>query len=399
MRSTTLRLSTFICSLALVGWLVFGKNWDASSVASVVSFILAGIWALVDVISVEPQEESSLTRTTLASRLLGAFIFAWKTVRNFGALLLLIVLGLSVAALKDVSAAISAHEKLETQEQVEVWATSLQTAVIASVALLVCLFVYAAWKFKSTRFSEARFTLMKDLLLEVREIRSGHKDGWEAAIKQAEELALSSLHSLLEQSVWRGLRRVAARVTRRHACTRVELLAWSSEDSAFRLKRSYHAKDFPNRALQAHKIIQEEYKAARFDPREFDRRVAIAKGARPRGWKDRFMNQDDRSGFTSAAGYVAATGEVLFVNDVNRCLVYDETAYEMLRSRGFTLKEISWNVVESFIACPVAGEPGTIPEVLFVSSNVPSAFVPEDREIVIAVAQLLSIATRKRRIT
>ncbi|HEV8240426.1 MAG TPA: GAF domain-containing protein [Thermoanaerobaculia bacterium] len=389
-----LKLLIIVAALAGVAAAYYFLDFGIASSASVVSVIVMAIWAGLEFIyaSLGDTEEIVESIPPLGHRL---FHSLYRGVRLGVLFLLAITIAYGWLTLVRIQTAAIVHTQPAVRHRVLVWLLRVNFALAAALTLLILASAYAWWKFRSTRFAESRLGAQKDTLIALQDLRTKHT--WEEAVTQAQNLLTRHLSVALTLSSWDWLIGRVAQLLRKRPCTRVELLEVPAGGSGFRTVCAFYPDNLPNRALEAHQWLDVNLQLAGFNETEFKKLVDMAKGRRPRGWQKRLLNMPERCRLTSAAGWAAATGKVLNSNDADSCIYFDDSYRQALSQLKLSRACFKWLEIRSFVACPIIWNDDRPVQVLFASKNIRYGFVPEDVELVIAVAQLFRLTTGRRR--
>jgi hypothetical protein len=286
----------------------------------------------------------------------------------------------------------------------------LQVLAIVGSIVILGLAAHAVWAARALRFAQARTGAVKDVLIRVQKILGDASRPEEERRNEATRLTLDSLRAMIPLHTWDWVRRLVFLNRPSAVATSVVLLVPTSEAAlpqnasktipisaaeprdirSFSAVASSYPPDTPQDVRVELVGVEREYRPVSLDEARFNERKKDAKGANPKGWRERFLNFTDRHEFVSAAGWVYAKRVFLVSPDAAKCLAFDNSHYEQLVKKGIPSSSLRWTRVRSFIACPVTSRSGSVLAVLLVYKNVRSGFVPEDQECVIAATGILS---------
>lgn len=305
--------------------------------------------------------------------------------------LILATMGLAMYSLIDLGGVSELHAQEETKNIVNNQLLKIKSGFFA--LLVACLIAggYAYWKFKATRFAEGRVGLLKDLLVQVNQILSDEKLDAYTKESKAINYCLVTLLAAIELSPWQWLMRKLKVIKRSFCVCAVEILEPDSANQNYRITAAVYPNDVPASAKSALEWIEKNYFPAYLDEAQFNDLVELAKGTNPKGWRSRFFNFKGREKVVSAVGWIGKKKITLLSHDASRCRAFDSSYMELLAGQNFVKQDLNWAKIRSFIGCPI-GPPHLDPSpVLFVTKNIPHGFVDEDREVLIAVSQILNI--------
>lgn len=354
-------------------------------------------------------------------------VAGYRVLRVFVVILIPLLAIHSAASLLEITAAVtqttlSEELRLLLEERTQ----HARWSLYALFSLFAMVVVYAMWKLKSERFSEARVGTLKDMLVRVEEQLRSQAASPEDNRREALRIVLESLRSLIQLSPWNWALRLAWRIRHRSVVTSVVYLVpeeppaevshtvAESADAAqvettgassvavapriasrplgarrFRILDAAFPQDAPEFARRQFEWIRQNHRPVALDRKQYDHWVAMARGDNPSGWEERFMNFSGRQDVISLTGWVYDSQELVISQEAEKCCAFDSSYVKGLASIGGAKADTKWIEVKSFIAAPVGSTCGEPSGVLLVMKNAPSGFAPEDAELVEAAIQLI----------
>lgn len=329
--------------------------------------------------------------------LLGTFVrAAFYSVRALIAAYIIVAGILGMVSYHQLDESVRAHSDPVVRSQAADFSTPIRVGILATLAGLLMVFATAFWEQRATRYAESRLGVLKDILAQVEQTLSENAGtSPDQTRNQAIDLALDGLVGALRLSVWQAVTSPLRLIRRHFATIRAVTYKLGPTGTALRIDRTSYPPDTPLGVLDIYKWLEANYEPALLDEARYRSACDDAKGAGEKGWRKRFHDYPDRHKFVSAAGWVMVRGEVRFRPLASTCEVFDDRTWHDIRSGRKHVKnkpankqDFRWVEVRSYIGCPIKAG-ATTTGVLFVSGNVAGAFVPEDQEVVIAVATII----------
>lgn len=306
-------------------------------------------------------------------------------------LLIIVALGMAVLSLVDLGEVAALLTTEEARHSAAARLSKVRIGFFASISAFLIASGYAFWKFKSTRFAEGRVGLIKDLLVQVNQTLTDSSLNAESKKRQSIDYCLATLLAAIELSPWQWLLR-KLRLLRRSFCVCVvEIMEPDIAINKYKITSSAYPNDTPSSAKTVFEWVEKNYMPVFLDEIRFNELVDLAKGSNSKGWRTRFFNFKGRESVVSAVGWIGKKKVTLLSHDSMKCRAFDASYMSLLDSQNFTKPDRNWLKIRSFIGCPV-GSPSLDPSpVLFVTKSIPHGFVDEDREVVIAVSQIIDM--------
>lgn len=276
---------------------------------------------------------------------------------------------------------------------------------LVRTGFLMCLFslflavIHGAWKFKATRFAEARCTLINEFLADVEECLKHPSLPIEEKRRDILDLGLSTATNVLNLSPWNWLiapfRKLFPSLS---ACAAYYLVPELDNEGGgyMEIKRAIPPRNMPGSASRLFQFLQQNHKPALLDRERFKREVEMARHYAQDNWRERFIANKKRHEFISATGWISAKGQTLFSNRSETCLAFDDNYLEKLCAEfSEDPKIVEWARIRSFAGTAIAHEDPKHADVLFVTGNSRYAFIPEAREIVETIGRILRLAIQR----
>lgn len=342
---------------------------DTASVASFFGFIL---FAILDY---------------LADRHI--LLAIYRAVKFLFLVITFFALSVALHSLARLSGITEVHANPLTRDLVQSKLLQIRFGFLAILAAFGLASMYALWKFKATRFAEGRLGLLKDLLIQVNRILGDNGLSPKIKREQALRYCLTTLLAAIELSPWQWLLR-KLRVLKKSFCVcAVEILEPDPSQGKYKIAVAAYPKEIPSSAKEVLDWLEASYFPSFLNEARFDELVRLAKGTNPQGWRDRFFNFPGREEVVSAVGWIGQKKQTLLSHDSLKCRAFD-SSYLELAGRQFKKHDVEWAKIRSFVGCPIGPEADSPGRVLFVTKSIPHGFVSEDREVVIAVSQVIN---------
>lgn len=290
------------------------------------------------------------------------------------------------------------------------WQLRLQLAATAMCIGLTIMLVYAVWSVVTLRFTRARLSAIKDIVICIEESVS---DARCLVISQPQvapqlldqatseqlqsapggrretdvSLLLNGVRDWMRLSSWdAALRRLKSP---RPVVTSVWYFVPAETGDHFIVSSAVWPSNAPGNVRGAFDWIADNHKPKRLDELAFRKLVRKARDTGGRRWKKAYLRQTERHDVISVCGWVYEKQQILTSYDAEGCCAFNTSYSRCDKIQACSSEEQLWLRPGSFIACPVPGAGRQLTGVLIVLKNVRNGFTPEDVEPVVLSCQLL----------